>query len=205
MKKIKRPRSCQRLPRAHVLLLHQARFYESFDNVLAHVIARSLPPHFEPPFPHAHHQPGTAGKLGLRRRSASASGRSDRLAGPPGIIPGRFIAYFPFLEDNTLFKICLCSFSPCQELRPSFSTVMIFEPHSLLDHAVTLGIITPQVIRQAGPLRGTIALLKLLFIFCTLTLPHLDCLLDSLPFILTLCENPKKFQKLPSNSCGRDT
>ncbi|KAM3554360.1 hypothetical protein ARSEF4850_006498 [Beauveria asiatica] len=42
---------------------------------------------------------------------------------------------------------------------------MIFEPQSLLDHAVTLGIITPQVIRQAGPLRGTIALLKLLFIF----------------------------------------
>ncbi|OAA53423.1 alpha/beta hydrolase fold-3 [Cordyceps fumosorosea ARSEF 2679] len=42
---------------------------------------------------------------------------------------------------------------------------MIFEPHSLLDHAVTVGIITPQVIRQAGPIRGTIALLKLLFIF----------------------------------------
>ncbi len=44
---------------------------------------------------------------------------------------------------------------------------MIFAPQSLLDHAVTLGIITPQVIQQAGPLRGTIALLKVLFIFCT--------------------------------------
>ncbi len=44
---------------------------------------------------------------------------------------------------------------------------MIFEPQSLLDHAVTLGIITPQVLRQAGPVRGAIALLKLLFVFCT--------------------------------------
>ncbi|OAA76390.1 alpha/beta hydrolase fold-3 [Akanthomyces lecanii RCEF 1005] len=42
---------------------------------------------------------------------------------------------------------------------------MIFEPQSLLDHAVTLGIITPQVLRQAGPVRGAIALLKLLFVF----------------------------------------
>lgn len=50
---------------------------------------------------------------------------------------------------------------------------MIFEPQSLLDHAVTLGIITPQVVRQAGPIRGTIALLKLLFVFCTSVPPLL--------------------------------
>lgn len=41
----------------------------------------------------------------------------------------------------------------------------LWQPHSVLDHAVTMGIVVPHILKRVGPFQGLVALLKLMFWF----------------------------------------